>query len=83
MGSFLGERLKSCEFSGGVRLGVHPPSEGSPPNGDIAITIQEHPFMAGFKGTIARHKAQQIPEVFRAFVTQSSVLLKHVRNGCF
>jgi hypothetical protein len=27
----------------------------------IAITIQEHLFMAGFKGTIARHKAQQIP----------------------
>jgi hypothetical protein len=23
----------------------------------IAITIQEHPFMAGFKGVIAKHKA--------------------------
>jgi transketolase C-terminal domain/subunit len=28
---------------------------------NIAITIQEHPFMAGFGSVIARHKAQQTP----------------------
>jgi hypothetical protein len=39
--------------------------------------------MAGFKGTITRHKVQQTPQVFRAFATQAGVALKHINNGCF